>query len=77
MAVAADNVPTAKEDHVMPVSLDNHPAVDDAEQFDEVSYISQSKLREGEDAYKRFAFNQQASERFPSDRNIMDTRHYM
>ena len=51
--------------------------VDDKEQFDEVSYISQSKLKEGEDAYKKFAFNQQASDQFQSDRNIMDSRHYM
>lgn len=51
--------------------------VDDKEQFDEVSYISQSKLKEGEDAYKKFAFNQQASDQFQSDRHIMDSRHYM
>ena len=65
----------AKEDHVIPVSVDNDRH--NVEQFDEVIYISQFRLRDGEDAYKRYAFNQQASERFPSDRNIMDTRHYM
>ena len=76
--VTADNAvssPTAKE-HVVPVLLDD-PVENNIKQFDEVSYIAQGKLKEGEDAYKKFAFNQQASERFPSDRNVMDTRHYM
>ena len=45
--------------------------------FDEFAYISQGRLKEGEDPYSRYAFNQQASERFRSDRNVFDTRHYM
>lgn len=46
------------------------------EHFNEFAYISEGGLKEGEDPYKRYAFNQKASERFRSDRNIMDTRHY-
>ena len=60
-----------------PVSHDPPRLVHNNEQFDEFAYLSQGRLKEGEDPYKKFAFNQQASEQFRSNRNIMDTRHYM
>ena len=64
--------------HDPPISH-NPPISHDPPQlhFDEFAYISQGRLKEGEDAYKRYAFNQQASEQFRSNRIIMDTRHYM
>lgn len=45
--------------------------------FDEISYIYETRLKTGEDAYKKYAFNQEASDRIPSDRVIPDSRHYM
>jgi len=50
--------------------------VKDTFHFDELAYINPARLKEGEDPYRKFAFNQQASERFRSDRNVFDTRHY-
>jgi len=45
--------------------------------LDEINYIYETRLKNGEDAYKRFAFNQEASDRIPSNRAIPDSRHYM
>ena len=44
------------------------------EGFNETSYIY--AVRQDPDAYKRNAFNQEASDKLPSDRSIPDTRHY-
>ncbi|KAL1509313.1 hypothetical protein ABEB36_004075 [Hypothenemus hampei] len=42
--------------------------------FDEAGYVSRGGLRQGEDPYVRNRFNQQASDSFPSNRDIPDTR---
>ncbi|XP_064412670.1 polypeptide N-acetylgalactosaminyltransferase 14 [Latimeria chalumnae] len=44
--------------------------------FDEHRYLSVQQWKPGEDPYKRYAFNQQESERISSNRAIRDTRHY-
>ena len=44
------------------------------EYFDERSYVDQGGLRPGEDAYKRNKFNQEASDRLASNRDVPDTR---
>lgn len=43
--------------------------------FDEVSYVQRGGLRAGEDPYVRNRFNQEASDRLPSNRDIPDTRN--
>ncbi|XP_018331841.1 polypeptide N-acetylgalactosaminyltransferase 2 [Agrilus planipennis] len=43
--------------------------------FDETSYISKGALRSGEDPYVRNRFNQEASDKLPSNRDIPDTRN--
>ncbi|XP_048393068.1 polypeptide N-acetylgalactosaminyltransferase 16 isoform X2 [Stegostoma tigrinum] len=47
-----------------------------AQTFDEKAYLSSKPLKPGDDPYGRHAFNQQESDRLPSDRAIRDTRHY-
>ena len=42
--------------------------------FNEREYIDASGLKPGEDAYKRNKFNQKASDKLPSNRQIPDTR---
>ncbi|XP_049941023.1 polypeptide N-acetylgalactosaminyltransferase 2 [Schistocerca serialis cubense] len=42
--------------------------------FDERSYVQKGALRPGEDPYARNRFNQQASDRLPSNRDIPDER---
>lgn len=44
--------------------------------FNETSYIRGS-VRVSDDAYKRNAFNQEASDKQQSNRPLPDTRHYM
>lgn len=43
--------------------------------FDEAGYIMGGGLRTGEDPYVRNRFNQQASDKLPSNRIIPDTRN--
>ena len=43
--------------------------------FDEKQYIDRTRLKQGQDAYARNKFNQQASDRIKSNRDIPDTRH--
>ena len=43
--------------------------------FDEGKYIAATKLRPGEDAYKRNKFNQAATDALPSNRAVPDTRN--
>lgn len=43
--------------------------------FDEKGYISRGGLRAGEDPYQRNRFNQEASDRLPSNRDVPDTRN--
>ncbi|XP_063221351.1 polypeptide N-acetylgalactosaminyltransferase 2 [Bacillus rossius redtenbacheri] len=45
--------------------------------FDERGYVGRGGLRAGEDPYARNRFNQQASDRLPSNRDIPDERHPM
>lgn len=45
--------------------------------FDEAGYISRGRLRTGEDPYIRNRFNQEASDKLPSNREIPDTRNAM
>ncbi|GCC35530.1 hypothetical protein chiPu_0014015 [Chiloscyllium punctatum] len=47
-----------------------------AQAFDEKAYLLSKTLKPGDDPYGRHAFNQQESDRLPSDRAIRDTRHY-
>ena len=42
--------------------------------FDERAYISAGALRPGENAYARNKFNQEASDKLPSNRDVPDTR---
>lgn len=42
--------------------------------FDEAGYIAGGTLKPGEDAYARNKFNQMASDKLPSNREIPDTR---
>jgi len=43
--------------------------------FDERQYVDKTKLQPGQDAYARNKFNQEASDRLPSNREIPDSRH--
>ena len=43
--------------------------------FDEKAYIDKTKLQHGQDAYARNKFNQAASDRLLSNREIPDSRH--
>ena len=43
--------------------------------FNEKIYIDRTRLKPGQDAYARNKFNQQASDRIKSNRDIPDTRH--
>lgn len=45
--------------------------------FNEASYIRRGSLNPGEDPYVRNRFNQQESDKLPSNRVIPDTRHSM
>lgn len=45
--------------------------------FDESNYIRRGSLHAGEDPYIRNRFNQQESDKLPSNRVIPDTRHSM
>ena len=50
-------------------------SLDSEKYFDESSYIEKTKLKPGQDAYKRNKFNQAASDALTSNRNIPDTRN--
>lgn len=43
--------------------------------FDETAYIDKTRLQPGQDAYIRNKFNQAASDRMKSNRDIPDTRN--
>lgn len=43
--------------------------------FDEISYLNDATLPPNTDPYKLNKFNQQASDKLPTDREIPDTRH--
>lgn len=43
--------------------------------FDEAGYIGKTRLTPGQDAYAKNKFNQAASDRIKSNRDIPDTRH--
>ena len=43
--------------------------------FDEKGYIDKTRLLSGQDAYAKNKFNQAASDRIKSNRDIPDTRH--
>jgi len=43
--------------------------------FDERAYVEKTKLKAGQDAYSRNKFNQAASDRLKSNREIPDSRH--
>ncbi|XP_065883429.1 polypeptide N-acetylgalactosaminyltransferase 2-like isoform X2 [Dysidea avara] len=60
-----------------PEAQNSNEPTDIFTKFDELHYIYETRLKTGEDAYKRYAFNQEASDRIPSDRAIPDSRHYM
>ena len=42
--------------------------------FDETSYVAGDQLKENEDAYARNQFNQKASDKLKSNRDVPDTR---
>lgn len=44
--------------------------------FNESAYILGS-IKDGKDAYRYNAFNQEESDKLPSDRTVPDTRNYM
>ena len=69
---AANDEPLSRDPPKLPIAV----GMTGNKRFNEFAYISQGKLKEGEDAYKKYQFNQEASERFRSDRTIMDSRHY-
>ena len=64
-------------DNIQPEAQNDDPPKEIFTKFDELNYIYETRLRNGEDAYKRYAFNQEASDRIHSDRAIPDSRHYM
>ena len=43
--------------------------------FDEKAYVDKTKLKPGQDAYARNKFNQAASDKLMSNREIPDSRH--
>jgi len=43
--------------------------------FDERTYVDKTKLQPGQDAYARNKFNQAASDKLMSNRDIPDSRH--
>ena len=43
--------------------------------FNEEAYISKGRLKPGEDAYQNNKFNQEASDKLPSNREVPDFRH--
>ena len=61
------------EDLVL-TSMGSSEAEIDWQYFDEHTYIEAKAVKEGEDAYARNKFNQLASDRIASNRNIPDTR---
>lgn len=73
----ADNVPA---DPAVAFALQNFETTDGRltwNYFDEAGYISRGRLRIGEDPYIRNRFNQEASDKLPSNREIPDTRNAM
>lgn len=65
---------------VVPMALQSFETTDGRvtwNYFDEGAYISRGKLRIGEDPYIRNRFNQEASDKLPSNREIPDTRNIM
>ena len=43
--------------------------------FDELKYTDKTRIRPGQDAYQRNKFNQAASDKLKSNRDVPDTRH--
>lgn len=56
-------------------SIDNNLSQIEWQYFDEKKYISKTLLDSGENPYLRNKFNQAASDKIPSNREIPDTRH--
>ncbi|CAM9837564.1 polypeptide N-acetylgalactosaminyltransferase 16-like [Lampetra fluviatilis] len=56
-----------------PHCIQEPPAADG---FDEQAYLDGARWREGDDPYRRFAFNQRASDGLSSSRALRDARHY-
>ena len=72
MTIAGD-LPLWSSDDLMVTSITSEAEID-WQYFDEHTYIEAKAVKEGEDAYARNKFNQLASDRIASNRNIPDTR---
>ena len=71
----SSKVGSASQKRVRPSSIATADSRLPWKYFDEVEYIAKTKVQPGEDAYARNKFNQAASDRLRSNRDIPDTRH--
>ncbi|KAH9499637.1 Polypeptide N-acetylgalactosaminyltransferase 2 [Bulinus truncatus] len=73
--VATQPIQTYVETKKLAPPLDDEPGDIPWGEFDELGYISKTKLQPGQDAYARNKFNLQASDDTKSNRDVPDTRH--
>ncbi|CAL1296512.1 unnamed protein product [Larinioides sclopetarius] len=65
----------AHEDKSLTLKTNDNPLQIEWQYFDEKTYIGKTMLSPGDNPYSRNKFNQAASDKIPSNRDIPDTRH--